>query len=453
MFLSNPRWIAPLCVALCSACVLAPAELKNERDTLARAGERYAFVPTEQPLQPLPSSPGFEDLLRRTFLGSGELAAAWHDWRAAIAEVTVASAWPNTNLELDLEHVFSGESGSAWDRTSWRVGFDAADALELPAKTKLRGRIAFNEARAAAERFRAAKFSIERRFTETYVEWVRARLDIVLSERTLELLQTSAASAERNASVGPNALGIARGRIEIAARQNEIEQLRAEAARLETLVLAAARVDDDVRGTLTSAWPDLIAPSIDDATWIALAARSNPALAEFAHEVAGRSDALELARAQWWPDIAPFAGFTGGVSQFIGATASLPTATQKIRASVEVARARLDGVRSLSQQSSIDVRAGIARDLISLREAERSLRRSSEVLRPLARELTALARAAYAGGTASQLEWLDALRAENDVDTAEIAARAARETSLVRLQEWVGLDLAAIDSGLEVESE
>jgi len=428
--------------------VLAPDELKDERDRLDRAGTRYAVDLGERTLPVLPEAPSYDDWLRRAFQVSGDLETAWQEWRAALAEVSAASAWPNTNVELDFEHVFSGESGSAWDRTSVGLGFDSAEMLELPKKTRLRGRVAFEEARMARERFRKTKFALERRFTEIFVEWVSAREELAAAELALELLRTSSASLQRAAAASPNALGFVRARIEIAETEDEIERKRSAVARSAALVMSSARVVEVLQPTQTPSWPNLVAPTIDDATWIALAARSNPMLAEFAHTVAGRTDALELARAAWWPDVAPFAGFTGSLTRFVGATLSIPTQTAKIRASIEAAAARLDGVRASSSQGAVDVRAGVTLDLIALREAERALRFSNEVLQPMARELAALARAAYAGGTAGQIEWLDALRAENDVKTAQIAARATRETSLARLQEWVGIDIASIDASV-----
>ncbi|MDZ4772373.1 MAG: TolC family protein [Planctomycetota bacterium] len=194
------RWTSPIFALLCSACVLAPDELKDERDRLDRAGTRYAVDLGERTLPVLPEAPSYDDWLRRAFQVSGDLETAWQEWRAALAEVSAASAWPNTNVELDFEHVFSGESGSAWDRTSVGLGFDSAEMLELPKKTRLRGRVAFEEARMARERFRKTKFALERRFTEIFVEWVSAREELAAAELALELLRTSSASLQRAAA-------------------------------------------------------------------------------------------------------------------------------------------------------------------------------------------------------------------------------------------------------------
>ena len=49
----------------------------------------------------------------------------------------------------------------------------------------------------------------------------------------------------------------------------------------------------------------------DDAALIAVAVAQNPELAALAQQVAGRSDAVELARLAYLPDIIPSANITG----------------------------------------------------------------------------------------------------------------------------------------------
>jgi cobalt-zinc-cadmium efflux system outer membrane protein len=450
---STARWLSPLFAALCGACVLAPDGLQDEHERLEQAGARYALQPEEREVPELSAQPTYDELLRRTFLLNGALEASWHEWRAAVHEVTAAAAWPSSNLEVEFETLFAGDAARTWDTTMWRVGFDAAEGLMLPNKTALRGEVALREAQAAAERFRGAKFALQRRFTEAWIEWVSARHEIETAQRSLELMRISAESAGRAASASKNPLNLVRARLEIAASEDELLRLESRARRAWAVVSALAQTGGDHEPAVEPLWPDLRAPELGDEDWIALAARSNPMLVELARDVAGRSNALDLAQAAWWPDVMPFVGFTGGTAEFFGAAFTIPTQVQRIRAEVEMAKARLDESRARVRQGGLDARAGVVADLLALRESERALRFATDTLQPLAVELASAARSAYAGGSVMQMEWLDALRAENEVRTGLIAARAEQALALARLQEWIGVDLATVDANGEVRDE
>jgi outer membrane protein TolC len=190
--------------------------------------------------------------------------------------------------------------------------------------------------------------------------------------------------------------------------------------------------------------------TLTDAEIFALAAQSNPELLALAHEVEGRDDALDLARAQWLPDIVPHVSFTGGLSQVLGASVVLPTMIPAIRAGIESAKADLARSQALARQGQADLRARLTAELVALRDAERATRLFADEVVPLAHRLAESARAAYSGGAVPQREWLDALRTELDAKTALLAARAARESSLARIEEIAGIDFETLAPSTEV---
>jgi outer membrane protein TolC len=443
------RWIAPCLAALSCACVLAPKELEGESDKLAHDGAPYALPFAERTLPELSARPDWHELLYRSYLANGELEAAWQEWRGAVARVTSEATWPNSNVELSFERVVSGGM-SAWESTSLGVGFDPEMMLALPFKTELSGSIAFAEARAAGERFRAARFALQRRFVEGWVELARLEGLIALKEETLALQGSASSAAERGALIGSNSAGFVRTKIALSALENEILGLKSAAEQAAARLRAVAHVPPGVVISARDAWPMQGAPRLADDEILALAARSNPRLAELARAVEGRADALELARAAWWPDIAPSAGLTGSMTRFIGASLSLPLSIPRVTAQIEEAQAGVERSQALARQGAVDVNAAITAELLALREAERAHVFLEETLVPLANELSFLARNAYAGGTSSQMEWLDAMRAALDARLALLDARAAREASLARLEEWVGVDLVTLAPAPEV---
>ena len=155
-------WIA--CSALllfgASGCVLAPKELKDEESDAARMGKPYQAQFEERTLPELPSPAGWPDVLSRAFLANGELEAGYFEWRAALERVKAQSSWPNTNLAPSFSYMFSSEAKmmKSFDRTMGMVAFDPMQNLSLPNKIAQSGKVAFAEALAARERFRAMKF-------------------------------------------------------------------------------------------------------------------------------------------------------------------------------------------------------------------------------------------------------------------------------------------------------
>lgn len=441
---SKTLWMFALLPTLGSSCVLAPAGLKAERAKLDAQDGDYASEFAARVWPALPESPALEDFLQRAFLSNGEIEAAWHAWRAAVAKVTRMSTWPNTNVELGLEHVFSSENVKAWDRTTLSAGFDAADTLELPSKTAQRGDVALAEARAAGERFRSAKFGLQRRFLETWIALAKLEAETKLRTESLALLSSLASAAERSAALGANQAELVRARLELASEEDAIARLKSMCSQMCVQLHAMVGAPADVEIHAPEEFPAPRALDVSDADLFALAATTNPKLAEFAMEVRGRTDALALARAAWLPDIVPSAGFTGSVAQFVGVSLSLPTGVPAVRAAIEEARADLDRSRALARQSQVDVRASITAELLALRDAERAREFLDASILPLTQQLEASSRNAYAGGTATQREWLEVARTALLARMALLDARAARETSLARIEEWIGVDLETL---------
>ncbi|MBL8859535.1 MAG: TolC family protein [Planctomycetes bacterium] len=450
MFRIHTRWVPPCIALLFSACVLAPEGLDDEQTRLADNGTPYLAQRSERELPELSARPTWRELLQRAFLTHGEIEAAWQEWRAAVARVTGESTWPSTNVEIGFEHMFSPSRMSAWERTSLGVGFDPDTMLELPFKTELMGKVALADARAAGERFRAAKFALQRDFLERWVELARLEEEIALKAEILALQSSASSAAERAAVIGSGSASLVRTKIELAVLENEILGLQSSALQAAARLRGIAHVTSEVVISARDSWPLRDAPPVADDVILAHAALSNPALTELARAVEGREDALELARAAWWPNISPRAGLTGSVTRFFGASFSLPVALPRVRAEIEQAKADLARYTALAHQGATDVNAAVTAELLALREAERAHAFLKDTIIPLANELSFFAGSAYAGGTASQMEWIDAMRAVIDARLALLAARAAREVSLARLEEWMGIDWGTLVKTWEV---
>lgn len=457
---------------VCAACALTPDGLDDEAARLDGAGASYARPLEERELPALPAVPTWRDLLQRAFLANGALEADWQAWRAAVARVRAESTWPLPPVEVGFEWMFSDETMNAWDRASVDVGFDALEPFERPSQARTRGRVALSEARAAGERFRAAKFALQRRFLETWAEWRATQARERLAAEALEAARLAADAAERAVRSGADEREILRARAETLRAEDARARLAARRTQLALELSALAALPDATAGSSGSTPADPMHadatalervaddgaherawPALDDARIFALAAEGNPELAELARDVRGRADALDLARSAWLPGVRPSAGFTGGVSQFLGLALTLPTAGPALRAEVERARAELERTRALARQTRIDVRARLAGELTALREAERAGAFLADTLLPLFDRLEASTRTAYAGGRADQREWIESLRLRLEARDAALEARAARDAARARIEEIVGRDVETWESAAKATDE
>ena len=155
-----------LAALLLPGCVLAPKGLDDERAALAHEDRDWSKPIEQRALPELSNEPTIEELLRRAELANPELERAWQEWRGALARVVSESSFPDTSFSLSLEQMFPG--GLAFDRTTIGLSFDPM--LSLPAKIAARGKVAFDEARASGERFRALRVDLRLRLRVAWQE-------------------------------------------------------------------------------------------------------------------------------------------------------------------------------------------------------------------------------------------------------------------------------------------
>jgi cobalt-zinc-cadmium efflux system outer membrane protein len=198
--------------------------------------------------------------------------------------------------------------------------------------------------------------------------------------------------------------------------------------------------------TLPQGLPSPRPVSADDSTLIALATDASPELSRLAHDVAGRADALELARMGFIPDINPFAAFTGSISQTVGAMVIIPTTIPEIRGHIDEARAMLRASQAMLRQARSDRAASFVAALYAMRNAERQVEIFRRAILPRAEESLASARQAYTTGQGTFIDLIDAQRTLLDVKLMVAESRIEREERLVELEALAGVDIETIAS-------
>ncbi len=186
-------WPVLVVLALCGlgsvlvGCALTPSGTREEQARLDLAGIPYEPRIEDRELPDLPEVATWRDILHRAFLANGDLEASYFDWKAAVERIDMASAYPSSNVSLGCSYMFSSESMKTFDRQTFAAEFDSAMTLSFPTKVAQQGKIALDEARTSAERFRAAKFDLQQRVLSAWAEYTLLAERLRVEEAQLAL--------------------------------------------------------------------------------------------------------------------------------------------------------------------------------------------------------------------------------------------------------------------------
>lgn len=425
-------------------CVLTPAGTGDEQVKLGAASPPFEPRIEARQIPELPAIATWQDVLSRAFLANGELESSYFEWKAAFARINQAATWPNSNVALSFGYMFSPGNMKTWDRTTIGAGFDPSMNLSLPVKTRAVGKVALDAAREAGDRFRAVKFELQRRVLEAYLDLALTEELIRIERDNLTFLKLLADSAADRAEAGGPMQDLFKALIESETAQNDLAGLEAKAHSMRGML--NGMLGRDAAAPL-SLQPELPAPRpvvADDAALIAVAVAQNPELAALAQEVAGRSDAVELARLAYLPDVIPSASITGSVSQSLGAMLMVPTKLPAIRAAIDEAQSMTRSSEAMLRQTKQDRAARFVADLYLMRNAERETQLYRARVVPAARQLVNSSRNAYAAGTIVFADLIDSERMFISVRRMVAQAQIEREQRLAEVEALAGVDIETL---------
>jgi len=433
---------AVLTSAVLNGCALTPEGTKHEQAKLDEAGRQYEPAFEQRHLRELPLSPTWRDVLSRAFLANGDLEASYFEWKAAVQRIEMASAYPNSNVQVGYSYMFSSEKMKTFDRQTFAFGFDPSMNLSFPTKVQQKGKVALDEARAAGERFRTAKFDLQRRVLGQWADlrMLEAKHRVQAEQVALNRLAIEAIRAK--AQVGGVQRDLLRAEAALRTQENNLQNTQAELSAMRAMLNgmlardpnAAIDASHDIPREVTATDGQILAGAID----------LNPEIAVLARQAEGRSDALELARMQWIPDINPSFMFTGNVSQAVGATVMLPTTIAEIRGGIREAEAMLRAGDAMLRQTRSDRAATLVATLVALRNSERQAALFETTLVPLADRLLVSTRQSYTAGSATYLDLLEAQGVVLDTKLVVIEAHAARDKRLAELEALMGTDIETL---------
>ncbi len=425
-----------------SACALSPDATPAEQKKLAAAAATYEPPIEQRSLPQLGDSPTWRDVLERSFLANGDLEAAYFEWKAAVQRIDMAAAYPNSNLQLGYSYMFSAEKMKSFDRQTFSLGFSPSMMLEVPAKARQRGRVALDEARAAGERFRKAKFDLQSRVLGQWADlrMLENKLDVQQDQLALSRLAIDAIRAR--AQAGSVQRDLLRAESSLRTQESALEDTRA--AIRSTRAMINGMLARDPEAPLDASHDPGRAFAASDEQVLNAAVELNPEIAALAGQTSARTDTLELARLRWIPDFNPSLMFTGSVSQAAELMISLPTTVAEIRGGIREAESMLRASEAMLRQTRSDRSATLVATLVALRNNERQATLFETTLIPLADRVLANTRQAYAAGSAMYLDLLDAQAMVLDARLMAIEAHAARDKRLAELEALMGTDIETL---------
>ena len=426
---------------LLSGCVLAPREAKQEQSRLQDVGRTYRQPFEKRQLPELPAEPTWRELLRRAFLANGELEAAYWEWSMAVSRIQQAGSYPNSPVMLGFEYMFSDESMKSWDRTTLMAGFNAGESLLLPNKVYQSGKVGTRDAQAAGERFAAAKFALQRRVLNAWIDYALLAEQVRIQRENAALLKLLNETAAGRVQAGGPQQDLLRTDIEYRMSDDELRTMESELPRMRAVLNALIGRPADARLPPPPALPQERPGPADDAALLALGVEANPQLKALALKTTGRRDALERARMEYLPDVNPFAAITGDVTQAVGVDVMLPTVLPRIRGMVKEARADLRRVQAMARQTRLDRSAEYVAAVYALRNSERQAALFEQQILPAAQRVLENVRQAYTAGIAMYLDLIEAQRTLLEVRLTITESKAAREKSLADLEALAGADV------------
>ena len=451
----NTGWLAVVLAALllvAGAGCRYLAEGKALRPVKAAGAEENAAVAAnatfDQPLEkrPLPDLGALSSLpqvLDYAFLSSGELEAAYREWRAALARVPQAGALNDPRLEFGF--LFSPGAFDTFRSIVDNVSLMLTREFSASGKRDAKAEQALAQARAAGERFIAARYRLQTRVVRAYAALALTDFLREQNAATLRLLHQSDEVAGHRLHAmdvaSPTTLAdLEKIAVEIKSMESEQRSLeivrRSQRAELNGVL---NRPPDAVLAAVIL--PVVDTPAVPAAELFSRAVAQNPELAALRQEVAAAGAAQVLAKLEAKPDYDLGLGLDTTLVPTVKAGMTLPVNRTRIRAGIAEALATRQAAEARYRAAATDVQARVVMALAGIEDADRILRDYAGSIVPATRKLLDSQLAAYGSGGGDLLAILDTERVLVDFQRLTLRARTDRLRYYADLEELLGAPL------------
>jgi cobalt-zinc-cadmium efflux system outer membrane protein len=437
LLLAGPFLAGAALLAGCSGTVTREEQLA--RTDIAEAKSRYRPEDAKPPLPVLTADSGLPDLIRYALVNNPRVESTFHDWAAAVEEITTARSLPDPML------TFSAEISRGVPNLSAALMTDPGMNWPGPGKLPLKAEAAYSEAMKRRALFEDELLSTALAVKRAYYQlWVLAE-QVRWTRETLAIVDEMESLARRRAIVGKVT------QQDVLRAQMEHDQLTIQLANLEDSrepLLARLR-------SALGLGPDQPAPpfalrlepkpaDFTEQSLLETAFARNPRLKEVHSEVMQAMALYQLARKSTVPDYSFSVGVSGGmnpvaVTRSLGIT--LPIWRDKIAAEIARGRAGVDAAKARLAAEQLDLAVRFAETAYAWREADRNCTLYAARLLPKAKAALDSARGGYPAGMTPMADLLEAERTllGYHLDYAVAAGQremVLAEMSLVILGRW-----------------
>ncbi len=420
---------------------LHPRGEAEERSKLAEAGILYQIPVDQRELPNLEREPSLPKALEYAFKASGEIEAAYCDWRAALERVPQAGALPDPRV--DFGYLFNPMNFTSFEGIILGTlqSLRLMVSQEFPAKgvRQAEAEMALSEAKAAGERLRGAKLTLQTKVIRAYAKLALNRDLAANTAETLGLLgETRQIALEHYHSVEmETAADIQRAELEIDRAESDQRSLKImERSLVAELNGLLNRSPESPFNTMTM--PDIQLPGIDTAELLERATSNHPELESMRREIEAKGAAQTLAELQRRQALMLGGGIDDPLMPMLTASLTLPVNRERIHAAIEEALARRQATEARLRQSQSDVQSRLIMALAGFADAERVLADTNYLLIPKAEEILHTQQIQYGSGGGSFMDILMTQRSVVEFRRLALQAGADRVGYLAELEELAG---------------
>ena len=442
--------------ALLVSAVLLDGCSSDQIDHSASAVFDDVKAPEPARLPKLDKNSLLSDYLKYAALNNPGLEEAFHRWKAALENATVAGALPDPmfNYGYFIENVETrvGPQGH-------RAGL--SQTFPWFGKFKLKKGIALEKADAARARYEAEKLKLFYRVKNTYYEYYYLKRAIAITGENVDILKYLEQVARTRYSTGKAGHSdMIRAQVELAKLDDRLRTL-IDMEKPLTAEFNAALNRPEYMPVAEPSAPQPAIITLSDTELVSAAQESNPNLLAIAEEIEAHRKSVLLARLDYYPNL------TFGVDYIFTGEAVMPTADsgkdpvmakvminlpvwrRKYRAREEQARKKLQAARNHLENSRNTLAQKIAMVLYSLRDSQRKVDLFRDTLIPKGKQSLKAVETAYTTGKAGFTDMIDSERVLLELELLCERSLATYAQKLAELEMLVGEDPPVADRTVE----
>jgi cobalt-zinc-cadmium efflux system outer membrane protein len=400
-----------------------------------------------------------EDYLRYASLNNANLKAMFEQWKAALEQIPQAEALPDPKFTY----------GYYISEVETRVGpqkhrFGIMQMFPWFGKIEARTDAAASAAKAARQRYEAAKLKLFFEVKDAYYEYAYLAAAVDIAKENLELIKHFEEVARtKYAAATAGHPDVIRAQVELAKLEDHLKTLE----ELRKPISARLNAVLNRQSFEILPWPQkeiFQKADVNRNQLIESLRARNPELSALDFETEAARHRIELAKKNFWPDIGvgvdwivtdeaimPGVRDSGKDPVILMFTMNLPIWRDSYKAAELQAKAETARATQRKIEAENTLIAHAVRALYDFEDSGRKINLYGDVLVPKAQELLGASETAYRGGTVDFLSLIDAQRTLLEYQLLYERAVTNNRQKLAELEMLAGTELTTISKKAEVK--